>query len=132
MVPGVGNYEVYDGSPLFQIDALIGAVAAINEMLVQRPADGIIRVFPAVPDGQSAAFETLRVPGAVLVSAAKSETGVKWVTICPEQDGPLALACPWPHGGGAADCPDVCLSDGGSTFRWSGKAGTAYRFVPRS
>jgi hypothetical protein len=31
-----------------------------------------------------------------------------------------------------ADCPDVHLADDGTTFRWSGMAGTTYRFAPRS
>jgi hypothetical protein len=132
MVPGVGNYDVYGGSPLFQLDALLGSVAALNEMLVQRTADGVIRVFPAVPDGRAASFESLRVPGAVLVSAATDGNSVKYVTIRPERNGELALACPWPDGAGMADCPDVHLADDGTTFRWSGMAGTTYRFAPRS
>jgi hypothetical protein len=132
MVPGIGNYDVYGGSPLFQLDALLGSVAALNEMLVQRTTDGVIRVFPAVPGRRSASFEALRVPGAVLVSAARNEADVEWVAIRPERNGELAFACPWPEGAGIADCPDVRLSEDGTTFRWTGKAQATYRFVPRS
>ncbi len=60
------NSEV---GPVFQIEALLAAPAAINEMLVHRTPDGVIRLFPAWPTGTRARFENLRVPGGILVSA---------------------------------------------------------------
>ena len=130
ITPGVGNYEQYQGSPLFQLDALLGSLAAVNEMLVQRTADGILRVFPAVPVGQSASFTALRLPGAVLVSAARNAQTVEWISVRTEQGGEIALASPWPHGTGVADSPDVQLSADGETFRWLATPGTVYRFTP--
>ena len=131
VVPGVGNHDQYSCSPLFQLDALLGATAAITEMLVQRTADGVIRVFPALPEGRSASFRDLRVPGAALVSARMDEGVVQSITVCPEIDGPLALLCPWPNGG-VADCPDVHLSEDSTSFHWPAKAGQTYRLTPVS
>ncbi len=129
IVPGVGNYDQYSGSPLFQLDALLGATAAITEMLVQRPADGVIRVFPAVPADRPASFTTLRVPGAVLVSAAKTAQTVAWIEVRAELAGELALASPWPQGTAVQLPPGTQLSTDGQTFCWSAVPGVTYRFA---
>ena len=104
-IPGLYNHSDSRG-PLFQIDALLGAAAAVNEMLLQRTPDGLIRVFPAVPAGRCASFTDLRVPGAVLVSAARDATGVCWVSVLSEREGEVALANPWPGRAPEVD-PDI-------------------------
>jgi hypothetical protein len=104
-------------------------MAAVNEMLVQRPPDGVIRVFPAVPKDRPASFVGLRVPGAVLVSAAKSATAVEWVSVRAEQPGEVALAAPWADGA-VSDSPEVGLLEDGNVLRWTATPGTVYRFTP--
>jgi len=86
----------------------LGAVAFVHDMLVQSQ-EGFLRLFPAWPANQSAAFSTLRMRGAVLVSAAY-EGRPEWagrvagrtggtanVTLFAEAGGALlALLSPWP------------------------------------
>lgn len=129
-VPGVGNHEQYGGSPLFQIDALLGSMAAVNEMLVQRQPDGVIRVFPAVPAGRSASFQSLRVPGAVLVSAARNRDGVEWIAVRAECAGEVAVALPWRGATIVPQPPDLRLDAAGPSVRWTAAAGTLYRLTP--
>jgi len=112
---------------LFQIEALLGAAAGINEMLLQCTG-GIIRVFPAVPEERSATFENLRAPGALLISARKEGKLVRFVNIYAECAGEVALVNPWL---GAA----VSLTDGdgktetltGDVIRRLASAGQQFR-----
>lgn len=71
-----------------------GVGMAISELLVQSVGD-IIRLFPALAPGQSAACTNLRTQGGFLVSA-KWETGnVKMLKIESLYGGTLRLASPW-------------------------------------
>ena len=66
----------------------------INECLLQS-YNGVIRLFPNWPAGQSARFHTLRAVGAFLVSAATGQDGVEWIEIDSEAGQPLRLINPW-------------------------------------
>jgi alpha-L-fucosidase 2 len=81
--------------PLFQIEALLGFPAAMNEMLLQA-VGGVLRVFPALPAGRRAAFTQLRAPGGVLVSAAHDGTGVTALQLRCEQAQVIQLLNPYP------------------------------------
>lgn len=63
------NLMTSELGPLFQIEALMGAPAALNEALMQF-AQGQLRLFPCIPAGKKAGFFQLRAPGGLLVSAS--------------------------------------------------------------
>ncbi len=70
-----------------------GTGIAISELLLQSVKD-IIRVFPALPDDQSASFTNLRAQGGFLVSADKSND-VDKIKITSLYGGTLKLESPW-------------------------------------
>jgi hypothetical protein len=122
-----GRYGM-KGGPLFQIEALYGAAAGINEMLLQGTGF-VLRLFPAVPKERSAAFENLRAPGAVLVSARKNGTEVTNVRITAEADGEIALANPWP-GQNIRIFGEKIGTLTGDVVRWTAKAGQSFSLEP--
>ena len=85
----------------------LGAIAFVHDMLVQSQ-EGFLRLFPAWPANASAAFSTLRMRGAVLVSAAYvgrpewagrvagRTGGTANATLLAGAAGELALLSPWP------------------------------------
>lgn len=79
---------------LFQIEALMAIPAAIDEMAMQS-VDGIIRVFPALPDSRDCAFEHLRARSNVLVSAERKDGETRFVRLEPARDGAITLVSPW-------------------------------------
>ena len=79
----------------FTLEGNFAFAAAIQEMLLQGHT-GVVRVFPALPAGwRDASFETLRAPGAFLVSARLSAGRVVKVRATAEKGGPLRLADPF-------------------------------------
>ena len=82
----------------FTLEGNFACAAGIQEMLLQSHA-GVVRVFPAVPDGwRDASFRTLRAQGAFLVSARRSSGAVTEVEVVPEKGGRLRLRNPFPGG----------------------------------
>ena len=85
----------------------LGAIAFIHDMLVQSQ-EGFLRLFPAYPANATASFTTLRMRGALLVSAAyvgrpewaglvASRTGgCVNVTILSEAGNDVRVLSPWP------------------------------------
>ena len=114
----------------FQMDALMGAVAGVNEMLLQ-DAGGILRVFPAVPLGRRAAFRNLRAPRGLLVSAQWDGRTATEVSILAEREAQIRLANPWPQ-------QPVRLEKGGekpermegAVLTWTAKKGSTCRLSP--
>ncbi len=70
-----------------------GTGIAISELLLQSVGD-IIRVFPALPNDQSASFTNLRAQGGFLVSAEKNDK-VDKIKITSLYGGTLKLESPW-------------------------------------
>lgn len=63
------------------IETPLSAATGLTEMLLQSWG-GVIRIFPAIPDGwHNCAFETLRAEGGFDVSARMSEGKLSWVRI---------------------------------------------------
>jgi len=84
---------------IMQIEAAMGAGAAVLEMLLHTAA-GVTRVFPGVPeDWQEARFDGIRTEGALFVSAERTGGRTAWVRVRSERGGRLRLANPF---GGAA------------------------------
>ncbi len=81
-----------DASPM-QMDAIMGAVNAIQEMLLQT-VRGTMRVFPAIPRiwQHAVSFEKMRAEGAFLVSAEMKENQVISIEIISEKGAELRLA----------------------------------------
>ena len=129
----------------------LGAIAFVHDMLVQSQ-EGFVRLFPGWPANQSAAFSTLRMRGAVLVSAAY-EGRPEWAglvagrtggtanaTLLAGASGKLALLSPWP----AAPTSSISVVDqatgqpvavswgsvpgasGGPLAQWTAAKGHAY------
>ena len=76
-----------------QMDAIMGAVNAIQEMLLHT-VRGTMCVFPAIPRAwrKSASFEAMRAEGAFLVSAEMKEGRYTKVEIFSEKGAELKLA----------------------------------------
>ena len=122
-VPGDGNYASL-GGPLFQIEALLGSAAGINEMLMHS-VDDVIYVFPAIPLYRSAAFRTLRAPGGLLVSADKDGATVRWIEILSERNGLIRLSNPW-HKALITAKEEHKRILTGTVIEWMGRVGTKY------
>jgi hypothetical protein len=126
----------------------LGAVAYVHDALVQGQ-EGFLRLFPAWPANLSAAFSTLRMRGALLVSAA-FEGRAGWagrvagltggtvnVSVACEVAGQVKLLSPWP--GGAVAVADAATGaaqaltwgsvggvNGGKSLAWEAAAGREY------
>jgi len=93
------GFSVLDQRPdIMQIEAAMGAAAAVMEMLVHTSA-GVLRVFPAVPASWArASFEGIRAEGALLVSAERRNGRTCWVRIRSERGATICLAHPFGEG----------------------------------
>ncbi len=81
----------HDRREIMQMDAAMGAVTAVLELLVQCRRDGI-HVLPALPKGwRSLRFEGVRTEGAFLVGAEVGDGRVTAVTVKAEKGGPLRI-----------------------------------------
>ncbi len=91
-IPGFTTWTDTGASNPMQMDAAMGAVYAIQEMLLQT-VRGVMRVFPAVPrDWQNdVAFEKMRAPGAFLVSARMQDGRITRVEIFSEKGATLKM-----------------------------------------
>jgi hypothetical protein len=115
--------------PLYQIEALQGAPAGVNEMLLQCTG-GILRVFPALPQGRRAAFYQLRAPGGILVSAAHDGKAVTYVEVTCERDGEITLFTPYPGHEAVLQCGSTLVGRYSDEYiTWHGNAGHVYRIV---
>ncbi len=78
----------------FTLEGNMAFASGIQEMLIQSHT-GIIRLFPAIPaDWKTVSFSKLRVMGAFLVSAKKSEGMVVEIIVESEKGGVLKLQKP--------------------------------------
>jgi alpha-L-fucosidase 2 len=79
----------------FTLEGNFAFASGIQEMLLQSN-DGVIRIFPAVPEEwKNASFKSLRAEGAMLVSASMTDGDVKGVTIVSEKGGMVKMANPF-------------------------------------
>ncbi len=95
-----GDYRVFGHSARrytpMTLEAGFCAAAAIMEMLLQS-WDGVIRLFPTVPEcWGDAYFERLRAEGAFLVTASLSGGEVEYARITSEAGETCRLRNPWP------------------------------------
>jgi len=91
--PGLTTWTNVENSNPMQMDAAMGAVTAIQEMLLHT-VRGTLTVFPAVPRAwqKSASFKKMRAEGAFLVSARMKDGHIVKVEIESEKGAPLKLA----------------------------------------
>ncbi|GEM_PF-1361222 len=108
----------------------VGAIEAVNAMLVRDNGDGI-EIFNNWPRQRNAAFTQLRTKGAFLVSARLEAAVVVDVAIISEQGQECAIYNPWPDSE-----VTVTGADGstqrlrGVTLRWTTLAGGRYQLQP--
>ena len=92
--PNLLDYMYVEGWPrplVFQIDANLGACAAIAEALLQSEKGEIV-LLPALPDlMESGSVRGLRAKGAVSVSLAWEKGALLSVELVPERDGEIFL-----------------------------------------
>ena len=79
----------------FTLEGNFAFASAIQEMLMQSHT-GIIRVFPAIPEGwKEASFDKMRAIGGFLVSASYQNGKVQSITIQSEKGGILKILNPF-------------------------------------
>ena len=90
--PGLSTWTVDAKESPMQMDAAMGAVNAIQEMLLHT-VRGTMTVFPAIPRAwqEDASFERMRAEGAFLVSARMKEGQITAVEITSEKGAELRL-----------------------------------------
>jgi alpha-L-fucosidase 2 len=90
--PGLTTWTNVEESTPMQMDAIMGAVNAIQEMLLHT-VRGTMCVFPAIPRAwqKSASFKAMRAEGAFLVSAEMKEGRITKVEIFSEKGAELKL-----------------------------------------
>ncbi len=81
---------------IMQMDAGMGATAAILDLMAHTRR-GVLHLFPGCPDHwRDAAFDGIRIEGAMRISAARRGGVVKDLKVVPERDWTLKLQNPWP------------------------------------
>jgi len=90
------GYSNYTYRP-FTLEGNFAFAAGVLEMLLQSH-NGLIRVFPAVPDEWGElSFDRLRAAGAFLVSAERLGGETKSIGVVSEKGGELQMLDPWPE-----------------------------------
>lgn len=112
---------------LFQIEALMGAAAAVQEMVMQS-VDGVICLFPALPDGTDGSFSRLRARGNIWVSASCRAGVVEDVLLEPQLDGPISVANPWTEASMLVNGERIEVA--GGILQLKGRAGMRYEVRP--
>jgi hypothetical protein len=72
------------------------AFAGLTAELLLQSVDGIVRLFPAWPSEEDAAFVNLRAQGGFLVSAEQRDGKVARIEVTSSVGGTLRLLSPWP------------------------------------
>ena len=90
------GFTLMAGRPdIMQIEATMGAAAAVQEQLVQG-SHGVLRIFPAVPSWwRNVAFDGIRAEGAFIISARMVDRRLDRVRIISEAGAPLKLVNPF-------------------------------------
>ncbi|WP_316810100.1 glycosyl hydrolase family 95 catalytic domain-containing protein [Pedobacter heparinus] len=92
------------------IETPLSAVTTMNEMLLQS-WNGIIRVFPAVPDAwQEASFNDLRAKGAFLISASRKNGVTQFIKVKSLAGSPCLIKTGWKGDIKAAGKPEFSIS----------------------
>lgn len=93
VAPGLTTWSEDPESPhaLMQMDAQMGAVNAIQEMLIHT-VRGSLTVFPAVPRAwKNISFKNIRAEGAFLVTAVMSDGNIERIEITSEKGGTIKI-----------------------------------------
>ena len=85
------NTFYWEAGPV--IESPLGMAESLHDLLLQS-FGGVIRIFPAVPDGwKDALFYNLRTEGAFLVSAQRKDGNFRFAQIESLAGEPLTVAC---------------------------------------
>lgn len=106
------------------------AADALQEMLL-RTEDGIIQVFPAIPEAwwrEGCSFEDLRGENGILISAWAEQGRVSCIQLVPQRDGIYELVSPWGDSLYTGSVPCVEEETRPGHFRVNLKKGEVYRF----
>jgi hypothetical protein len=82
-------------SHFLQAEHAMGMCSVPVEMLVLQTGD-VLRLLPCFPDDVAAAFHSLRVPGAFLISGEKRQAALDYAVIESLAGAELRIANPWP------------------------------------
>ncbi|MGI6495544.1 MAG: glycosyl hydrolase family 95 catalytic domain-containing protein [Kiritimatiellia bacterium] len=95
LLGGASPFTGKGGNEVMQMDAGMGAVAAVQEMLAHERR-GVIHVFRGAPGAwRDAAFRGMLLPGGFRISAEKRDGALRSVTVKADRAGRLRLANPW-------------------------------------
>jgi alpha-L-fucosidase 2 len=79
----------------FTLEGNFACAAGIQEMLLQSH-NGVLRIFPAIPESwQDVSFNTMRAEGALLVSAVRAGGKTRSVKIASEKGGIVKMINPF-------------------------------------
>ena len=81
----------------FQSDIGPGMCRVLADMMLLG-LDGVVHLFPGIPEGVPARFHSLRAPGAFLISAEKRGERVDYIQVRSLAGKMLRLENPWPDG----------------------------------
>jgi len=124
---GISSHNlVTTDSVIFQLEALLGAAAGINEALVHNSGD-ILYVFRGIPRNRSASFQGLRPSGGFCVSAAKTKDHISFVEVESLFGGPLQIANPWPSQAVIIKGPEGVETQQGKILTINTSTGKFYR-----
>ncbi len=89
-----GQYSSFTYRP-FTLEGNFAFAQGVHELLLQT-RDGVVEIFPAVPDSwKNVSFKTLRAEGAFLISAEKENGVPSQTSITAEQGGILKIKKPF-------------------------------------
>ncbi len=114
----------------FTLEGNMCAADALQEMLL-RTEDGIIQVFPAIPEAwwrEGCSFEDLRGENGILISAWAEQGRVSCIQLVPQRDGIYELVSPWGDSLYTGSVPCVEEETRPGHFRVNLKKGEVYRF----
>jgi alpha-L-fucosidase 2 len=93
---GIGNLDTRQPSGVMQMDAGMGAIVAIQDMLLHSQR-GVNYVLHAVPkEWKNVSFSKMPSEGGYMVSAEKTQGSIQHIKVESKFDGIFKLANPWP------------------------------------
>ncbi|MCJ7679755.1 MAG: hypothetical protein MUP70_03425, partial [Candidatus Aminicenantes bacterium] len=124
------GYSNYTYRP-FTLEGNFAFAAGVMEMLLQSH-NGLVRVFPAVPDEwEDLSFDRLRAAGAFLVSAERLGGETKSIGVVSEKGGELQMLDPWPESRTLlSGIPKSSLIEDGRIIRIRTRPGDRFTLTP--
>lgn len=137
----MGTIQDYLENPVARLGYATQALARLGvcfgdeifpEKLLQSHS-GVLRVFPAVPEGYTGRFEDFRAQGGFSVTAEMKDGRIRHLEITSKVGNPCCLARPWPgevHLLDATTGMDIPVQPSDRYLRFKTEVGKTYQVVP--